>query len=136
MENGNSFALIMIVLGLIILIAGCGVAIQRHQEDRKEKELGSDLETLVDSVVNDHTAGSGALSLSLLSGSNIRLDEGRSARISVETMDGDVLVLFFPDEETFLQNEDDKSPSILRTLPVSTDDGRVLPGKLEVTLNG
>lgn len=136
MDSGNSFALVLIAFGLIILLAGCGVAVYREQESGKETELERDLDRMVSNMITDHSSGSGALSLSKLGSSDIDLVDGRSARVHVETMDGDVLVIFLPDEETFLEMENENNPSAGRTLPVVTADGRVLPGRLEVTLNG
>jgi hypothetical protein len=136
MDKGNSFALTMIAFGLVILVAGCGVAIYRQQEAEKETNIETDLIELVKSITKDYTSGSGAVSLGLLGSSDIQIDSERSARIHVETMDGDVLTLFIPDEETYNEMVDDASSTTQRTIPVATDDGRVLPGKLEVTLNG
>jgi hypothetical protein len=127
----------MIALGLIILIAGCGTAIYRDREVEKETELDKDLNDLMREITTEYNSGSGAVSISKLGISNIDLENGRSARIRVETMEGEELQIFLPDEETFLERSDNgKGSEIKKTVPVATDDGKVLPGKLEVTLIG
>jgi hypothetical protein len=127
----------MIAIGLIILVAGCGIAIYRDQEVEKETELDRDLRDLVRKVTTEFSSGSGALSISMLGTSSIDLKDERSAMIRVETMRGDELVIFLPDEETFQEmSENGKRSDIQRPHPVATDDGKVLPGKLEVTLIG
>ena len=137
MGKDNSSALAMIALGLIILLVGCGVAVYRNQEQEKETELERDLKEMVRRITTDFGSGSGALSLSLLGSGEIDLEDDRSAMIRVETMDGDEVVIFLPDEETFIDmSENGEGPTLQRTVPVVTDDGRVLPGRLEVTMNG
>jgi hypothetical protein len=137
MNGDNSFALAMIAFGLVILVIGCSVAVYRDREAEKESELDRELMEMVNEITTDFAAGSGALSLTRLSTGTIRIDEGRSARIMVETMKGDELVIHIPDEGTFQEmTEDGKSSSMKKSVPVATNDGRVLPGKLEVTLLG
>lgn len=137
MDSDNSFALAMIAFGLVIMVAGCGIAIYRDQEAEKETELDRDLKEMVREITTDFSSGSGALSISMLGSGSIEVDDDRSARIMVEIMDGNELVIFLPDEETYLEmSEKGKGSTMHRTVPVATDDGKVLPGKLEVTLNG
>jgi hypothetical protein len=127
----------MIAIGLIILIVGCGTAIYRDQEVEKETELDRDLRNLVREITTDFSSASGSLSISLLGTSSIDLEDGRSAKIRVETMEGDELVIFLPDEEAYQKMSDNgKRSEMWRSVPVATNDGKVLPGKLEVTLIG
>lgn len=137
MDSDNSFALAMIAFGLIILLAGCGIAVYRDQEAGKESELDRDLNRLARKITTEFSSGSGALSISMLGSSDIDIADDRSAMIRLETMDGDELVIHIPDEGTFLEMSDSgKGSSMQKNVPVVTDDGRVVPGKLEVTLNG
>jgi len=128
----------MIVLGLLILIAGCAVAVYRNGQAGTENDKDRQAEDIAGRIASDFGSGSGALSMTKLGAGyqDIGVKSGRSAMIHVETMDGDEITLYLPDKGTFEDNGNKDMSTASRVLPVFTDDGRIIPGNLEVTVVG
>jgi len=128
----------LIALGLVILIAGCAVAVYRNGQAGTEKEKDRQADDIAVLIASDFGSGSGALSMTKLGAGyqDIDVKDGRSAMIHVETMDGDNITLYLPDKGTFEDNGNKDLSMASKVLPVFTDDGRVVPGKLEVTVVG
>ncbi|MBN1389410.1 MAG: hypothetical protein JXA22_02090 [Candidatus Thermoplasmatota archaeon] len=124
--------------GLVVLLAGCSVAIYRSWHENDGPDRDSEAEDLLTTVSNDFISGSGALSLSRLASGYDRIDigDGRSVRIRVETIDGSGLTIYIPDRETFEKKDIGDTTPLIKVLPISMDDGRVIPGRLEVMLVG
>ncbi|MBN1539243.1 MAG: hypothetical protein JW939_03795 [Candidatus Thermoplasmatota archaeon] len=137
-DGENTFAIALMAAGLVILMAGCGIAIYTNGNEDNLEDRDTEAEKLLETVSNGFVSGSGALSLSRLGSGYDRIDvgSGRSAMIQVETMDGSGLTLYLPDKSTFERKDDGKGSSASRILPVSLDDGTAVPGRLEVVLVG
>ncbi|MGA1793881.1 MAG: hypothetical protein ACMUHM_08020 [Thermoplasmatota archaeon] len=127
----------MIALGLVILIAGCAVAVYRSGQDGTGSE-DHQADDIARRITSDFGSGAGALSMTKLGAGyqNIEVADGKSVMIRVETMDGDEITLYLPDKDTFEENSDKAPSSANSSLPISTDDGRIVPGKLEVKVVG
>ncbi|MGA1873370.1 MAG: hypothetical protein ACMUHY_06830 [Thermoplasmatota archaeon] len=128
----------MIAIGIVVLLAGCGVAVYRSGLEASGSGRDRELEDMVSEITSDFGSGSGALSMTKLGTGYgmIGIKDGKSAMIFVETMDGDSLTLYIPDKETYEARYGDGSVHTSTKVPISTDDGMVVPGKLEVTLVG
>lgn len=139
MKDGeNTFAITLMTVGFVILLSGCGIAVYRSGHEDSSKDRDIEAEKVLERVSNSFISGSGALSLSGLDSGYDRIDMGggRSAMIKVETMDGSGLTLYLPDKDTFEKKDKGEGNTASRILPVSLDDGTVVPGRLEVVLVG
>ncbi|MGA1820334.1 MAG: hypothetical protein ACMUHU_04920 [Thermoplasmatota archaeon] len=122
----------------MILIAGCAVAVYRSGQDGAGSGGGNQADDIARSIASDFGSGAGALSMTKLGAGyqDIEVADGTSVMIRVETMDGDEITLYLPDKATFEKDPNGDMSTVKNALPISTDDGRVVPGKLEVRVVG
>ena len=120
------------------MIAGCGVAVYRNGQSGDVNDRDRQTEDVIRSITSDFSSGSGALSMTRLGTGydRIEIKDGRTAMIQVQTMGGDGITLYIPDLDTFESMNGEDTSIRSRFLPVSTDDGMVVPGRLEVTIIG
>ncbi|MEA3559690.1 MAG: hypothetical protein U9R75_10590 [Candidatus Thermoplasmatota archaeon] len=133
-KNSNTIPIILISLGIAALITGSAVGMYRSREAQSTDALENDRSKLMD-ILTD----SGQISISELeyrcgSLSENEIFDGRSARIELVTSDGDLFQYFIPDRESFIQLSDGSEQVSIRYASIDQEDGRIVPGRLEVTL--
>jgi hypothetical protein len=134
-------SLAIIMASLVVFAAGCAVAIYRDDQNDMEKELGSDSRMAVSRIISVYGGISGALSIRDLEADPGRVSgmepfKGRVAMVRLNIPDGAEITVKLPDEKTFDNDPRIRENTQSEVIPVETDPGRVVPGKLEVTVFG
>ncbi len=125
--------MIIIAVGLMILVAGCSAALIRSGQDSRRASRDERADAFLEDLIC--LLGSGAVSISILESepdSFKDLLDNRSARVVVNTMHDTGTTVYIPNRDAFEDGGDQSTSS--RTVAVSFDDGRIIPGVLEVTL--
>lgn len=138
-ETARSLA--VVAAGLLVLIAGCIVAVYRDREMDRETELGSQSRTAVPVLMASFGGTSGALSVDEMLSDPGRVSEmepfdGRVARISLVLPEGEEITVLVPDETAFGSHPKERENMHSEFVPVELSSATVIPGRIEVTLYG
>ncbi len=138
---GTARSLAVVAAGLLVLIAGCIVAVYRDREMDRETELGSESRTALPVLMSSYGGTSGALSVDeMLSDpervSEIEPFEGKVARIRLILPDGEEITVLVPDESAFGSHPKERENMHSEFVPVELSSATVIPGRIEVTLYG
>jgi len=131
--------LLIVAAGVIILLAGCSVAIYRESLDRKKVALRTDSHEAPSVLVSLYGGENGALSYSrLYSDPSLASDSepfaGKVAEVRLTLPDGSQYEIFIPSEKEFEDHDRTISQSQSTHVPLEIETGRVVPAFMEVTL--
>jgi hypothetical protein len=138
-ETARSLA--VVAAGILVLVAGCIVAVYRDMEMDRETELGSQSRTALPVLMSSYGGTSGALSVDeMLSDPGRVADkepfDGRVARIRIEIPNGKEITVLVPDEAAFGSHPRERENMHSEFVPVEISSGSVIPARIEVTLYG
>ena len=128
-----------IAIGTLILLAGCGVAVFRADEERAERELETSSDLMIRKIVDIYSRGGLYISYPLMSSRpDLILEdegvEGRSGAITLSVIGQEDILIYLPDGVDTSGSHDERGTSSGLTVPVEMGGGPVLPGGLEVVL--
>ncbi len=132
-------SLTAIAAGTLILLAGCGVAVFRADEERVERELETSSDLVLRRIVDIYSRGGLHISYALMSSRpDLILEdevvEGRSGAITLCAIGQKDILIHLPDGVDTSGSNDGSGTSSGLTVPVEMGGGPVLPGRLEVVL--
>jgi hypothetical protein len=138
---GNIRPLLIIILGAIVFLGGCTAAVIRESLNDRDRRLAVESADILDLVISTYGSEGGPLSLTsfvyqpdlLLNRSEL---DGSIGRAIISIQGPDIYRLYFPDEESFGSAGTSTSRTTQKVIAVSMGDGRVVPGRLEVTTVG
>lgn len=124
----------LITAGIIALVIGSVVAVSGANDERTVDDLETDCKVISDLIIGTGTISINTFDPQFLTTEEPDLFQGRSACIKISTLSGSTTIEYIPDLETFRSHGSGKEERGSRTIPVNMNDGRIVPGELEVIL--
>lgn len=134
-------AIMVLAIGIIVFLAGCGYAIYRDMEDEKNRDLQVSSENTIETLFQIYGQRSGAISLSGLETDPSALEDegpfdGKVALIKIDTYDQREIEIKVPNEKDFDDHSRTREESSTEMVPLDMGSGMIIPARMEVTIYG
>lgn len=131
--------LIILLVGAMVLVAGCIYALMEDRDEEMVREREDDLDQFVIDILRHYSPDSDSLDLQLMladgsPGKDLESRNGRPALVELYVMTGEDRVFHVPDENEVNRVIDGPSSSTRIAVTLDTGDGSVVPAFMEVII--